>query len=549
MRAVGNKFIKVLAVASLIAVVAVPVNAELKAVSSVNPTNGFPVWYQDTNSVALDLCLDPNDALCLQPMPIPDPNQAVSFPANFPEEAFWWTGDATIPLASGGQAMLVLAMEAAFANGPPEVGAQISFGRIRVNVDTPVTGIYTITHPYGVMVVNVTDIVQGIKNEGRDIGATGPQFVGILDPAQNDTETVDTPDMFRFGPYLRWSDPDFPVVDPVTGKRYMGNPNIAHAVTGSPFGTNFFRVDGPAGSNIGGEGIDFVETELFNVSGKIVGLGVTPFPSASVTTKVGTPADIPVTISNITGAPIAFGVNPANTTPITFSGANAADFLIVPDTDTCSGQTVPVPDPLATPAVSGTCSFQVRFNPAATTVAARNAVLTITPDDTASAPPVSVTLSGTAQYAVTAATSTTITATGSRTPGSLSPTGTQLVNAGGELAFTVTPEAGYFPRVTLDGVLQSVGNGTFSISGLGADREVNVKFIRNGDLIEDGVISMNDALRSLRIAFGIGPATDDEITAADVGPLVASKPKADGTIDVSDVLVILRRAVGLDPAW
>lgn len=539
MRTVRTTMVTALAVASLLSGgLIVPAHAELKAMGQINPSNGFPVWYQDTGNVSLDLCLDPNDVLCLQPMPIPNAQQAVSFPGNFPEEAFWWTGGATIPLATGGQALLTLAMEGAFANGPPEAGAQISFGRIRVNVDTPVTGTYTVTHPYGVMVFNVTDTVAGIKNQGRDIGATGPQFTGILDPVNNDVESVVTPDMFRFGPYLRWTDPDFPVVDQVTGKRYMGNPNIPHAVTGSPFGTNYFRIDGPPGSNIGGSNVDFVETSLFDISGRIIGLGVTPFPAASVTTVVGTPADIPVTVTNITGTPVAFGAN-----PFAITGPNNADFTVI--NDTCSSITLLVP-----PATPDSCVFTIRFNPASSVSAQRNATVTLTPTDENVAPPVSLSVTGTAKYLITPATSTSVTGTGTRVAGTISPSTPQEVNAGGAASFTLTPDSGYFPRVLVDGAHTPITNNTLSFSGLSAHRTFDVKFVRNGDLVEDGIIGAGDALRAMQVALGIGAtATPDEMVAADVGPLVSSKPTADGSTDVSDVLMILRRAVGLDPAW
>jgi hypothetical protein len=57
-------------------------------------------------------------------------------------------------------------------------------------------------------------------------------------------------------------------------EHFIGDPNIAEPVTGSPFATNFFRIEGP---NIGGPGIDFVETGLFFLAGKIYS-GVLPTP-------------------------------------------------------------------------------------------------------------------------------------------------------------------------------------------------------------------------------------------------------------------------------
>src|SRR5205085_4919328 len=48
-----------------------------------------------------------------------------------------------------------------------------------------------------------------------------------------------------------------------------------HRVTGSPLGTNFFQVDGPA---VGGPGVNSIHTDLFQVSGQISGVVVTASP-------------------------------------------------------------------------------------------------------------------------------------------------------------------------------------------------------------------------------------------------------------------------------
>ncbi len=49
---------------------------------------------------------------------------------------------------------------------------------------------------------------------------------------------------------------------------FIGDVNVDHAVTGSPFGTNFVRLDGP---NAGGLGVNTVSTNLFSVTGQIDG--------------------------------------------------------------------------------------------------------------------------------------------------------------------------------------------------------------------------------------------------------------------------------------
>ena len=37
----------------------------LKQVGPIDETNGFPLWYKDTNNVRLELCLDPGDPNCI----------------------------------------------------------------------------------------------------------------------------------------------------------------------------------------------------------------------------------------------------------------------------------------------------------------------------------------------------------------------------------------------------------------------------------------------------------------------------------------------------
>jgi hypothetical protein len=77
-----------------------------------------------------------------------DDAQPVVFPSNFPDEAFWFTGDGSIvDAARGVNLTYVSAVEAAFSGGDPVDGDQISFARIRIRVDVPTAGTYVITHP------------------------------------------------------------------------------------------------------------------------------------------------------------------------------------------------------------------------------------------------------------------------------------------------------------------------------------------------------------------------------------------------------------------
>jgi hypothetical protein len=68
------------------------------------------------------------------------------------------------------------------------------------------------------------------------------------------------------GPFLIW-DSGAPIT--VGTEQFIGDPGVDHTVTGSPFGTNILRVEGPAGANLDGLGNNVIETPLFRVSGKL----------------------------------------------------------------------------------------------------------------------------------------------------------------------------------------------------------------------------------------------------------------------------------------
>jgi hypothetical protein len=172
---------------------------------------------------------------------------------NFPDESFWFMGDAVFTVG-GVDVIYVSALEAAFANGDPAPGDQIAFARIRIRITLPGTapgGNYTVTHPYGVEVFSVAE-GGGVKviNATRDIGIGAPgDFTGAL--------------AGDIGPFLRDASLTPGTFIPSgTGEFFVGDPNTARPVVGSPFGTNFVRVDGPPG-------FTSVQNDLFNVMGKV----------------------------------------------------------------------------------------------------------------------------------------------------------------------------------------------------------------------------------------------------------------------------------------
>lgn len=236
------------------------------SVGAQHPQNGFPAILRDTNGFTAELCLD-GDGLngpCIYDPP--DQNNPFSVQVGFGPEAFWWSADSSIDqTAVGLDGILVLAAEAAWANEVPVNGQQFPFTRLRVRVSVPAPGIYTIVHPYGQEIFNVAEIGPGNEiNMSRDIEIVG--FNTSHDGA--------------IGPFLRWTDPDFPYVDQnFPGNEYFGNPLVDHTVTGSPCGTNFFRIIGPAGVDLDGNlpGIQTQVTQtLFSLQGKISDLILPP---------------------------------------------------------------------------------------------------------------------------------------------------------------------------------------------------------------------------------------------------------------------------------
>ncbi|HEY2029604.1 MAG TPA: Ig-like domain-containing protein [Myxococcales bacterium] len=278
------------------ALVAVPAHATLTRVGPADPSpqiGGYPAWYQDSTGLALEFC-DPLNASELQSAwcvilppigPLPE-----SYPTNFNVEHFYFSATATATASNGSKASLIMALEAAqtFQGSPNRVGP---FARIRIKLPlVPVTGTYTIYHPYGVDKIDAvagdriffTDDV-GLSCADFNCALTsrlGPFLVPSQTPGGAEippvTATNQTPDTnpanfagaFVQTPY------------PGTGKAYLADPNRIGPVTGSSLPNfidstgvsqnhNTFRMEGPPGSNIGGPGQDWIQTSNFQLGGRI----------------------------------------------------------------------------------------------------------------------------------------------------------------------------------------------------------------------------------------------------------------------------------------
>ncbi len=147
----------------------------------------------------------------------------------------------------------------------------------------------------------------------------------------------------------------------------------------------------------------------------------------------------------------------------------------------------------------------------------------------------------------------TITATAGSN-GAINPVGASTVNYGTSKTYTITPNSGYVVReLKVDGVpldRDVVGSlKSYPFGNIVANHTIAAEFAPDGiidpDTKGDGVITLKDILIALKIAMGERPATAAELDHADTAPLVDGVPHPDRTIDFRDVLVLLRRNVGL----
>ena len=96
----------------------------------INPVNGFPDWYRDSNGIEVEPCLSNFDPKCNAPTPAPDPNSEVSFPDNFPDEFFYFTGEAALTANGGNDVLALYTIEGTYGGG----NTQTVFGRTRYRI-------------------------------------------------------------------------------------------------------------------------------------------------------------------------------------------------------------------------------------------------------------------------------------------------------------------------------------------------------------------------------------------------------------------------------
>ncbi len=252
---------------------------------------GFPMWYRDTNGVAVqqclsttispDLTLPAGSLMCGVTMtlneaqnPPFDPAQPITFPPspptdfNWPGEAFYFqaANDPDFQVAGSQSTLVEFGLESTFGLGDPAPGDQIVFTRVRIDLDgMPVSGTYTVFHPFGTdsLVIDIAD--PKTFRITRDIGATGIPFVGALNG--------------DLGPFLHW---DFDSTYGTNGdgtitvgeETFLGDPNIPHTFVGGPAladnnnqPRNFIRIEGPEGADLDGQGNNFIQSDKLLIEG------------------------------------------------------------------------------------------------------------------------------------------------------------------------------------------------------------------------------------------------------------------------------------------
>jgi hypothetical protein len=341
-----------------LAAFAAPAQAALSpTVGPVDGVTNFPLFYQDTTGQRLEPCLD-GPPLCF----------AAASDLTAPDgEAFYNNTGATLNLRNTGKAVLTLALEAAYAGA--DSGQEITFGRIRFTASKGLTpgATYKVTHPYGADSFVANSLGAVPANVGtEDIGGMGPCLGpnahaagGACDFAEATTG--------RIGPFLKWD-----TSAPAAPAGYLGDNATPHKITGSPSGTNLFRIEGPNVNpsttdqcpTISGPVANCLETNLFTVEGKIAGpVMSTPTRPAFGSQQLGTTSPPQtVNVKNIGATALVM-----NGVALDAASGNPGDFSVSAGTCT-TGLSL---------ARDASCNLTVRFSPTAT-VGTRTATVLVT---------------------------------------------------------------------------------------------------------------------------------------------------------------------------
>jgi hypothetical protein len=234
-----------------------PRSGSLVEVGPVDPVNAFPTWYRNKDATGAmsrpEICLPAGASRrpVLRAAGAARPNRRHGLPTNYPGELFYQMAASTFTNLGGwgGDLKIEMNLEGGYATGTVvDPGQEQVFGRIRIkDVDVPAGLTLRITHPYGID--EVTSVGTGHKGliDTVDVGAGAGLFGGALGG--------------RVGPFLKWD----PAIAPAAPVGYTGDPTVNHAVVGSPYGTNYVKVEQ---KNADGTYTLLSQTDQFSVQGR-----------------------------------------------------------------------------------------------------------------------------------------------------------------------------------------------------------------------------------------------------------------------------------------
>ena len=142
----------------------------------------------------------------------------------------------------------------------------------------------------------------------------------------------------------------------------------------------------------------------------------------------------------------------------------------------------------------------------------------------------------------------TITATAAA-GGIITPSGSATINLGADQTCTITPDSGFIiADVKVDGVSQGAIS-SYTFANVTASHTIEALFTRPDGVLDPanttGVPAIKDALMALGFATGEAAPNPAQLRRGDTSPMINGVPYPDGKIDLGDVLVILRKVVGL----
>jgi MBG domain-containing protein/concanavalin A-like lectin/glucanase superfamily protein/YDG domain-containing protein/Big-like domain-containing protein len=147
-------------------------------------------------------------------------------------------------------------------------------------------------------------------------------------------------------------------------------------------------------------------------------------------------------------------------------------------------------------------------------------------------------------------TQSTVTITATATAGGIiTPAGTTTVNLGANQAYSITPGAGYYlTDLKVDGISQGALS-SYTFNSVTVSHTIEAQFFKPDGVLDPanttGVPLIHDAVIALTFALGETTPTPEQLRRCDAAPMVNGIPHPDGKVDLADVLIILRKVVGL----